>query len=151
MSLKKVLFVVVVVLGAASASRAEAQIYNGYNAGFFGGLPYSVYVLDSVPYYALHPPVYYSSRIVPRPYGYSPYAYPPGIMTPDHPPGTREACYNSAVQDRVAARAEPLTIMNPYATEEVAASGLPAPRRGRPAPKTIRPITLAKSDSKRAG
>ena len=36
-----------------------------------------------IPYYAAHPPVYYS-HIVARPYGYSPYAYVPGIVTPDY-------------------------------------------------------------------
>ncbi len=34
-----------------------------------------------IPYFAAHPPVYYS-HIVARPYGYSPYAYLPGIVTP---------------------------------------------------------------------
>jgi hypothetical protein len=47
--------------------------------------PYSAYppILAGkpIPYYAVHPPVYYSD-IVPRPYGYSPYAYVPGIVTP---------------------------------------------------------------------
>jgi hypothetical protein len=36
----------------------------------------------NVPYYAVRPPVYYS-HIVARPYGYSPYPYYPGIVTPD--------------------------------------------------------------------
>lgn len=31
-----------------------------------------------IPYFALYPPVYYS-HIVPRPYGYSPFALPPGM------------------------------------------------------------------------
>ncbi len=39
-------------------------------------------LLDNVPYFALHPPVYYSYP-VPRTYGYSPFAYPPGVMTPE--------------------------------------------------------------------
>src|ERR1700742_789907 len=39
-------------------------------------------LLNNVPYYALHPPVYYSYP-VPRTYGYSPFAYPPSVMTPD--------------------------------------------------------------------
>ena len=34
-----------------------------------------------IPYYALYPPVYYSYPVA-RPYGYSPFAYPPGTMTP---------------------------------------------------------------------
>src|SRR5262245_27891802 len=39
-------------------------------------------LLKNVPFYALHPPVYYSYP-VPRTYGYSPFAYGPWTMTPD--------------------------------------------------------------------
>jgi hypothetical protein len=53
-------------------------------------------LLDNVPYFALHPPVYYSYP-VPRTYGYSPFAYGPWVMTPE-----------------LAAPPEPLTIINPY-------------------------------------
>jgi len=49
-----------------------------------------------LPYFAAHPPVYYS-YIVPRPYGYSPHAYVPGIVTPSFELG-----------------AGPLRITNPY-------------------------------------
>ena len=34
------------------------------------------------PYFAIHPPVYYSQP-VPRTYGYSPYAYPGTMQTPE--------------------------------------------------------------------
>jgi hypothetical protein len=37
---------------------------------------------QNVPYYSAFPPVYYSVP-VPRSYGYSPFAYPPGTMTPE--------------------------------------------------------------------
>jgi hypothetical protein len=53
-------------------------------------------LLDNVPYFALHPPVYYSYP-VPRTYGYSPFAYGPWVMTPE-----------------VAPEVKPLTIINPY-------------------------------------
>ncbi|TWT48744.1 hypothetical protein [Botrimarina hoheduenensis] len=36
-----------------------------------------------VPYFAAHPPVYYSHP-VPRTYGYSPFAYGPDVRTPDY-------------------------------------------------------------------
>lgn len=51
----------------------------------------------NLPYFALHPPVYYSEP-VPRTYGYSPFAYPPGTMTPE-----------------IVSEAQPVTINNPYA------------------------------------
>ncbi|MHC4401882.1 MAG: hypothetical protein ACYTG0_19595 [Planctomycetota bacterium] len=57
--------------------------------GGYGGASYLYWVAPrahawdrDVPYYAAHPPVYYS-HIVARPYGYSPHAYYPGIVTPD--------------------------------------------------------------------
>jgi hypothetical protein len=53
-------------------------------------------LLNNVPYYALHPPVYYSEP-VPRTYGYSPFAYPPGVMTPE-----------------IVTESKPVTIINPY-------------------------------------
>jgi len=56
----------------------------GYGFGYFNygsGINNSN---DHIPFYALYPPVYYSYP-VPRPYGYSPFAYPPGIATPETP------------------------------------------------------------------
>ena len=55
---------------------------------------------QKIPYFAAHPPVYYSYPVA-RPYGYSPFAYPPGTMTP-----------HMAAQE-----IQPVTIMNPYASE----------------------------------
>src|SRR5262245_56396523 len=45
--------------------------------------PYGLYGnrVNEVPYFAMFPPVYYSQP-VPRSYGWSPFAYPPGTMTP---------------------------------------------------------------------
>jgi hypothetical protein len=74
------------VLLAASlqASQASAQFgigpgayglgFYNYNANQFGGN-------YRIPYYALFPPVYYSYPVA-RTYGYSPFAYPPGTITP---------------------------------------------------------------------
>jgi hypothetical protein len=87
-------------------------------------------LLDNVPYFALHPPVYYSYP-VPRTYGYSPFAYGPWVMTPEPaaPPqpvtiinpyvpkadkaSTTEATDRSAAVTR---QPEPLVIINPYVT-----------------------------------
>ena len=84
-----------------SAPEAKAQAGCGYGPGFGGygvfdlGRLYGV-LADNVPYYAAFPPVYYSAP-VPRTYGYSPFAYPPGYSTPD-----------------LVAQAEPVEIMNPH-------------------------------------
>ena len=63
----------------------QSQAQNYFGRGINSGLPYfgfgysgSLYGLGYVPvppYYALHPPVYYSHEIVRRPMGDSPYAY----------------------------------------------------------------------------
>ena len=58
----------------------------GYGLGYFN---YG-YNQPRIPYYALYPPVYYSYPVA-RPYGFSPFAYPPGVMTPDAAPDKRGA------------------------------------------------------------
>jgi hypothetical protein len=108
----------VVAASAGAAGRAEAQYaygcaggYGGYGWGAWDiGRLYSV-LADNVPYYAAFPPVYYSVP-VPRTYGYSPFAYPPGVMTPE-----------------VVEAVEPLSIVNPYFQESsaTAAEGDAAP------------------------
>jgi hypothetical protein len=70
-----------------AAGEAQAQC-GGFNGGMYGGFGawdmgrlYQV-LSQNVPYYSAFPPVYYSAP-VPRSYGYSPFAYPPGTMTPE--------------------------------------------------------------------
>ena len=51
--------------------------------GFTGfASPYSLGQIPVPPYFSLHPPVYYSVP-VPRTYGYSPFAYPGSVRTPE--------------------------------------------------------------------
>ena len=88
---------------AASALQAQVGAPYGYG-GYWFGPPYSTTQREHLPYFALHPPVYYSVP-VPRTFGYSPFAYPPGVMTPEVKDG------------------EPLEIRNPYVPEPV-----PTPR-----------------------
>ena len=69
------------------ASVADARADGPYRCGapyyaYFYPFQMSQFRAEDIPLYALHPPVYYS-HIVARPYGYSPYAYYPGIVTPD--------------------------------------------------------------------
>lgn len=84
-----------------------SQACNGCGGGFGYGLGFLYNSLDSkVPYFAAHPPVYYSYP-VPRTYGHSPFAYPPHFRTPE-------------VVDNV----QPVEITNPYfqgSTEQPAA------------------------------
>jgi hypothetical protein len=106
-----VLFVLALVLMSVSQARA-CDGYGGY--GYGCGLGWLYNSLDyRVPYFAAHPPVYYSYP-VPRTYGYSPFAYPPGVMTPD------------VEMDTV-----PLEIINPY---------VPSSQQTAPEPDTDRTV-----------
>lgn len=111
-------------------SRAQDCYGSGYGGCGWGyGLLYNT--LDyRVPYFAAHPPVYYSYP-VPRPYGYSPFAYPPNVMTPEVlgavEPAMIENPYVPSSQktseqplDRVTSQrqVQPLVIVNPYVTSE---------------------------------
>jgi hypothetical protein len=86
MNIKRTLLLTAVLTASlAAGNRAQAQCgvgAYGFGHGYWDiGRLYSV-LADNVPYYAAFPPVYYSYP-VPRTYGYSPFAYPPGVMTPD--------------------------------------------------------------------
>ena len=80
------------ILLVSSAQTVEAQdyIYQNYVGGGYGGFgnfgtfgsPYALDRIPTPPYFAVHPPVYYSQP-VPRTYGYSPFAYPGITRTPD--------------------------------------------------------------------
>ena len=116
--------VAVLVLLVTSSKSSQAQVGCGYDGvgyglayGYgIGGLYNSLqFPLDyRVPYFAAHPPVYYS-RPVPRTYGYSPFAYPPHFRTPE-------------IVEPIA----PVTMKNPY----VPASDSPA-SEAKPADETV--------------
>jgi hypothetical protein len=84
-----------------SAGSAQAQWWGGWG---WGGWP-TIYSMDQPPYFALHPPVYYSMP-VPRTYGYSPFAYPGFVETP--------AWEGAIGYAPPAAPATPKMIINPY-------------------------------------
>jgi hypothetical protein len=114
--------------------------------GCYGGGDYSI---QAVPYFALHPPVYYSYRVA-RTYGYSPFAYPPGVMTPGS-----ESLQTAVVQNTSAAGGtpesteaerggpQPLRIDNPFVQQHdrVGTKGSPPPGRR---PQVVYPAALAK-------
>jgi hypothetical protein len=109
MNIRRTLMTAIIVSAAGTlGSQAHAQC-GPYGGGYgFGawdmGRLYGV-MADNVPYFAAFPPVYYSQP-VPRTYGYSPFAYPPGVMTPE-----------------VVEAIEPQVIENPYVVPEPATEG----------------------------
>ena len=80
--------------GGGFGNYAYPGLYGGFG---FRPSPYSLGQVPVPPYFALHPPVYYSQPVA-RPYGYSPFAYPGFVRTPEV----------------VAAPCEPISIDNPY-------------------------------------
>jgi hypothetical protein len=93
---------VVLAIGIISAvvgvDNAKAQYGCGLGYGYDMGRLYRV-LGNNVPHFAAFPPVYYSAP-VPRTYGHSPFAYPPGTRTPE-----------------IVAAPEPQTLINPHAAE----------------------------------
>ena len=73
------------IVGLALALGAACPAWAGDGGHYSHGLYYHAMVPESIPYFAQFPPVYYSHP-VPRPYGWSPYAYPPGVLTPEPRP-----------------------------------------------------------------
>jgi hypothetical protein len=137
---RTLLLATVLTASVAAGNQASAQCaamgggYGGYGFGAWDiGRLYSV-LADNVPYHAAFPPVYYSYP-VPRTYGYSPFAYPPGVMTPEVEMGEPQVIENpyykgdaeEAAPEEVPAPADettsnaqptrPLVIVNPYVTD----------------------------------
>ncbi len=101
----------------------------GYGCGNFYGLWGNPYVYSQgaayiPPYYAIHPPVYYSPHITARPYGASPYAWPPIPTGPKLVSAAAKIIVNPHVKadvvakldDAVITKAEPtpLAMDNPF-------------------------------------
>ncbi|MCA9189504.1 MAG: hypothetical protein R3E01_26215 [Pirellulaceae bacterium] len=80
--------VLVALAGTCLASAASAQGIAGYPMGPLGYgygngfIPYWQNQVPTPPYFAVHPPVYYSQPVA-RTYGYSPFAYPGTVRTPE--------------------------------------------------------------------
>ncbi|HEX4000056.1 MAG TPA: hypothetical protein VHX65_16000 [Pirellulales bacterium] len=106
--------------------------YNGVGTGWGVGVG-GVLGVDlngdenQIPYFAAHPPVYYSYPIA-RPYGDSPFPYPPGLFIP------------------AASEGGPQTIVNPFAQPGSAAPSNSTPTP--PAPSKASPATPAPSSVK---
>ena len=98
----------------ADTCQAQGWDHAGYHywyshySGLYG--PHSPNMQRGIPHFAAFPPVYYS-HVVPRPYGYSPYAYVAGVVTPSF-----ELCQP---RHRCPAPA-PVSIANPYVSPNTA-------------------------------
>jgi hypothetical protein len=99
-----------VMAGHVSSAKAEMPIEGtlplsyGYGAGYcnpygfgVGAAPYWLGSVPTPPYFALHPPVYYSYA-VPRTFGHSPFPYPGTYRTPEVQPAQPEVIENPYVE-----------------------------------------------------
>ena len=88
------------VLAICFVFTSTASANGPFGCGDWWGIngPYGLYGnrVNEVPYFAMFPPVYYSLP-VPRSYGWSPFAYPPGTMTPAVEPPKPQAITNPYV------------------------------------------------------
>jgi hypothetical protein len=116
---------------ALGAEHCQAQF--GFSGGpYLYGTGYGLFVYERLPQYSLFPPVYYKHP-VPRPYGFSPYAYPPGFATPDASAASRRIVVinnyvpqSSSAKESAGLQREPLVLSNPYVTAG-AQAGAPPP------------------------
>lgn len=126
---------------AFGADRCHGQAWNpaplnywySYYPGLYGR--HSSAVQRGIPHFAAFPPVYYS-HIVPRPYGYSPYAYVPGIVTPSfelcQPRYRCEAATGGAQSGSTGAAGGPISVPNPYFSPGTEETPRPEPVSGGP-------------------
>ena len=146
-----------VVLMVAAEATAAGQDSPGCGYGYpYGWASPSIYVSDYIPYYALHPPVYYSYPVA-RPYGYSPFAYPPGVTTPNggaYYSGTvnsRQTRYRVNPKTTVGkTAAAPVVIENPYFHKEGQVAAQPA-GQSSPRPQVVYPLAQFAKQAKLAG
>lgn len=131
----RILLACLVLAGTTTAQAGEIFVWGAPHFGYR-----SIHTDRQIPYFAEFPPVYYSYP-VPRPYGYSPYAYLPNVMTPevacaaepltiDNPyvPQSGETPQRPAADQTTATRQAPLVIDNPYFTQSASLAKLPAER-----------------------
>ncbi len=102
---------------------------NGYLAGWPGWtIRSSGYSAEHIPYFAKHPPVYYSYPVA-RPYGYSPYASPPVMTFREvvvvRPVLVRNGYVTGETDPRKAEKPAPLRIINPFAQDATDPMPLP--------------------------
>jgi hypothetical protein len=142
--MKTHLMIVLLLLAAVFVALPASNTHACQNCGGgWGGWGYDMgYLYNSmaynVPYFAAFPPVYYSYP-VPRTYGYSPFAYPPGVMTPEvmmestqpleiinpYVPSTQQEKTKTQADQTASSKSrepQPLVILNPYVTQRAVAT-----------------------------
>lgn len=113
------LAIIAMVLIASSRSASAYWPYFSTFGGWCGGSNYySTYSQESVPYYALNPPVYYSYPVS-RTYGLLPFPYYAEVANNYSVPVEPKMVFNRFVDQKLTANSEvatrqPLRIINPF-------------------------------------
>ena len=135
------LLIVVLLAGPAATSLAGPYScfcqYGPYVGGLGCGYGYCYgdgNFGSQVPYFSLHPPVYYSHPMA-YPFGYSPFPNPPYAAV-------AEEWRNDAGAAQTA-HSPPLRIVNPFVTQTNTATELPSAIPPARAPKVIYPAAMA--------
>jgi hypothetical protein len=137
-----------IAFGLPCGANGQDEVYaSPYALASWGCYYPGTYSLELVPYFTLHPPVYYSYRVA-RTYGYSPFPYPPGVLTPGSEPSRPAIVRNVYVDESAEAPTsgrgpQPLRIDNPFVDQPggpgVAKGGKPAGRQ----PQVVYPTAMA--------
>ncbi len=126
--LRSIVCVIALLALSPTASACDGGCYGFGMGNLYNSLNYQV------PYFAAHPPVYYSYP-VPRTYGHSPFAYPPHFRTPDviessgpvmvnpYIPSSTETPTSDAGSDRGVSHPQqsataPLVVDNPFCSPD---------------------------------
>ena len=110
MKIVRTLSLFAIAFAAASFSAQSASAQDPYCSGGFPwnnyfSSPYASSRIPTPPYFAIHPPVYYSVP-VPRTYGYSPYAYPGTMQTPQVELAKAEMIHNPYATKKASGKKE---------------------------------------------
>jgi hypothetical protein len=136
-----------VAIGLPLGANGQDGLYGSYALAYWGCGYAGTHSFESVPYFALHPPVYYSYPVA-RTYGYSPFAYPPSVLTPGSEPSRPAIVRNVYVDESAETPAssqgpQPLRIDNPFVEQPggpgVAKHRLPTGRQ----PLVVYPTAMA--------
>ncbi len=149
MNLRRVGFslgVCVLLLGLGNSAKAQWGWGGGWGLGGGFGIAAGAYTLNPPPYFSMFPPVYYSHP-TPRPYGFSPYAYPGFMPTPERirmpstpwVPNVRRQVAPRPASEQTAAK--PVIIKNPFVLPEAERPTHFAD--GRPVPQNVSPTSYA--------
>jgi hypothetical protein len=143
-------------LGIAGNVRGQDGVYGSPCVLACGNyLGPTTYCSEPAPYFALHPPVYYSYRVA-RTYGYSPFAYPPGVLTPGSERPHAIVVQNANVRGpddgpESQEGPQPLRIDNPFVDQprEPGATGGQSAANRRP--QVVYPVAMARRHSQSLG